>query len=158
MQNALSVGVVNCACHLCHQCYASSWIFLKRGLTFQQAAAGGEFHAEKRQSVFALAYFINRQNVWMIETGRSFGLTTETHQGFARVGMIGKNPFQRDDAARMPLTCAINNAHSAAPDLIEDLIIAQSPIGVAHIHFIEHAFQTIVVVSLGAEAAIEQAV
>ena len=48
--------------------------------------------------------------------------------------MISKNPFQCDDATRMPLTRPVNYAHSAAADLIQDLVIAQAPVGVAHIH------------------------
>jgi len=47
--------------------------------------------------------------------------------------VISQNLLHRDDAARVPLPRAINDAHAAAADLFENLIITQPPIGVAHI-------------------------
>jgi hypothetical protein len=60
----------------------------------------------------------------------------------------------------MALACAVNDSHSAAADLIENLIIAQSPICVPNVDFIEGGFQRVVfvVASLSAQSAIEEAI
>ncbi len=59
---------------------------------FLQAAASRILHGEKRESVFALADFIDRKNIRMIETGRRFSFPPETFQRFARIRVIG-HPF-----------------------------------------------------------------
>ena len=60
----------------------------------------------------------------MIETCRGFRFTAKTHEGVVGISVMGQNAFERDDAARMTLPYAINNAHSAAADLFQNLIIA----------------------------------
>jgi len=56
----------------------------------------------------------------------------------------------------MPLPGAINNPHPATPDLFQNLIIAQPPIGIADIDFSKHVLQRFAVVSISAETATEQ--
>src|SRR5437016_4146869 len=107
-----------------------------------QAAASRKFHAEGGKAVVVIAHFINGQNVWMIEPRCSFGFTAETHQCLLRIGVITQNALQRDYAPRVPLTRAINNAHPAAADLFEDLIVAKSPIALTDIDLADHVFDT----------------
>ena len=50
----------------------------------------------------------------MIETRCSFCFPTKARQGLGRIGVITENAFERDDAPRELLSCAINHTHSAA--------------------------------------------
>jgi hypothetical protein len=54
---------------------------------------------------------------------------------------MGQNSFQRHDPTRVSLSRPINDAHPAAPDLLQNLIIAYSPIGVTPIDFAEHVIK-----------------
>jgi hypothetical protein len=49
----------------------------------QQASAGGELHAEKRQPVFAYAYLVDGQNIWMIKTGYCLRFSLKADQRIA---------------------------------------------------------------------------
>jgi hypothetical protein len=44
------------------------------------------------------------------------------------------------------------------PDLVENLIITQPPIGIAHIDLIEHVLQRFIIRSVGSQTPIEQAI
>jgi hypothetical protein len=56
------------------------------------------------------------------------------------------------------LPCAIDDAHSAPPNFLEDLIIAEPPLGVADIDFGEHLIQRFGGVGIGFQTALEQAI
>src|SRR5439155_6230781 len=96
-------------------------------------AARREFHAEKWDAVLAFAHFVDRQYVRMIETRHRLRFTPKTRQRLTRIGVIIQDTLERDDPARMPLPRTIDDAHSTAPDLFQDLIIAELPIAVVHI-------------------------
>jgi hypothetical protein len=70
--------------------------------------------------------------------------------------VISQNALQRDDAARVSLAGTINDAHTATPDLLEDLIISQPPTGVAHIDSSEFVSKHFVVASLSVQPLMEQ--
>ncbi len=44
------------------------------------------------------------------------------------------------------------------PDLFENLIIAQPPIGIAHINFSQHVFQRFIIRSIRSQTPIEQTI
>ncbi len=44
------------------------------------------------------------------------------------------------------------------PDLIENLIIAQPPIGIAHIDLREHVFERFIIRSIGSQTPTEQTI
>src|SRR5207247_1166083 len=56
----------------------------------------------------------------------------------------------------MPLARAINDTHSTAPDFFQNLIIAQSPVGIAHIDFSKHILKRFTVMAVGAQTLREQ--
>ena len=58
----------------------------------------------------------------------------------------------------MPLAGTINNPHAAMPDLVENLIIADPPIGIAHIDLSEHIFQRFIIRSIGSQTSTEQTI
>jgi hypothetical protein len=66
----------------------------------------------------------------------SFAL--KSFNGIARISVNAQDPFQSNDALRISLAGAIDHAHSAAPDFLKDLIIANPPFGTAHINFVQH--------------------
>src|SRR6266705_1972881 len=115
-----------------HKPDAFAWFTAQSRPGFLQAAPSRILHGEKRQPVFALADLIDGKNIRMIETGRGFSFTPEAFQRFARIGLIGDYALERDDPARMPLTRAINNAHSAASDFLQNFVVADAPVRVLH--------------------------
>ena len=92
----------------------------------------------------------------MIEPCCSFSFTAETHQRLLGIRVISQNALQRDDAARVSLAGAINDAHSATADLFEDLIIAQPPTGVAHIDSSQFVFKHFIVAGISVQTLMEQ--
>ena len=121
--------------NLGHQRHDPPRIIPKAASDILQAPARCEFHAEERQAVVAFAYFVDRQNVWMIEAGCCLRFAPETGKRFARIRVKAQNALQRNDSARMTLARAINDAHPAATDFFQDLIIANAPVGIANIDF-----------------------
>src|SRR5712691_7948747 len=55
---------------------------------------------------------------------------------------MSEDPLDRDDPARMPLPSAVNHTHATAPDLLQDFVISEMPLGVRHVRFGEHAFES----------------
>ena len=128
----------------------------QRGTDLLQTSARREFHAEERKAVFALAHFVDRQNVRMIEARGGLRFAPEARQGFAGVGVIPQDPLHGDDAAGMALARAIDHAHAAAPNFLQDLIIAESPLGVSDINFVQHRIERFGTLDIRVEAALEQ--
>ena len=58
----------------------------------------------------------------------------------------------------MPLAGTINNSHPTMRDLVENLIIAEPPIGIAHIDLREHVFQRFIIRSIGSQTPTEQTI
>jgi hypothetical protein len=141
MQDPLRMRVLHRSRHFRHQCDCSPRFTAQRWGRIQQAAPTGKLHAKKWQPIVAFAYFINWQNVRMIEARCSLRFTPESCQRFLRIGVIRQDSFQRDDAARMPLPRPINYPHPTAPDFFQNLIISYTPIGVTYIEFPEHVIK-----------------
>src|SRR5207247_2508440 len=158
MKDALDMRVLHCTRDLGHQSHDSARVIPKAPRYVLHASAGCKFHAEERQPVFGFAYFIDRQDVWMIETGGCLGFAPKTGKRFARVRVKAEDAFQRDDAARMSLTCPINDAHAAVGNFLQDLIIADPPIGVVDIDLIENSLQRLGSFSFAPEAAAKQTI
>ena len=77
----------------------------------------------------------------MIETSGGFSFTFESFQSVARIGVIRHDAFERDDTPRVPLASAIDDAHTAAADFLQNLIIADPPMGVLHFVFGQDRFE-----------------
>jgi hypothetical protein len=58
----------------------------------------------------------------------------------------------------MPLAGTINNSHPAMPDLVENLIITEAPIGIAYVDLSEHVFQRFIIRSIGSQTQTEQTI
>jgi hypothetical protein len=110
-------------------------------LVLRQSSARGEFHTKERKTIFAFAYFVDWQNVWMIETGGSFGFATETHERVARVTVMTQDTFEGDYTTRMALPGPVDNAHPATTDLFKYLIIPDPPVDILDIDLVECVFQ-----------------
>jgi hypothetical protein len=74
-----------------------------------------------------------------------------------RICLVTKDAFQRYDALRKSLARAINDAHTASSDFLQDLIIADAPISIAHVDFVEHLLQSLRCLGFDIEAAKEHA-
>src|SRR5262245_1366107 len=91
MQNPCGMGVLNRTADFSHQRDGAAW-FPRRSLCgLDQAAASSKFHTEEGKVVFALAHFINGQNIWMIKMCRRLRFTPETLQRLMRICVIGKD-------------------------------------------------------------------
>jgi hypothetical protein len=58
----------------------------------------------------------------------------------------------------MPLAGTINNSHPTTPDLVENLIITEAPIGIAHIDFSERVVQRFIIRTIGSQAQTKQTI
>src|SRR2546429_553760 len=107
MKNAFAVRVLNGPCDLGDEGHALAWFVPQRRAHFLQTAAGRELHTEEWEAVFALAHFVDRQNVRMIEARRRLRLATEASKGFAGIGVIPQDPLYSDNATGMALAGAV---------------------------------------------------
>src|SRR5579885_1791184 len=137
MQDALAMGVLNRPRDFGNERDGSARLATQRSGRVEQTSAARELHAKKREAVFAFADLVNWQNIWMIEAGRGLSFAAEPHEGLLAIGVVGQQLFDRDDPVGMPLTRSINDAHAAAADFLQDLIIADVPVGILHIDFAE---------------------
>src|SRR5213592_47310 len=94
----------------------------------------------------------------MIKARRGLGFAPKTGERFARIRVKVQNALQRNDAERMSLTCPINDAHAAAPDFFQDLIITNPPVGIADINVIENSLQRLGSFSFAPETAAKQTI
>src|SRR5262249_41106311 len=140
-----------------HQRDAPSRFVAQRGRGIYQAAPNRQLHIEKRQAIIGLAHLVDRQNIWMIETRGGFRFQTKPSKRFARLGLKTEKTLQRNDASRMTLARPIDDAHAAATNFFKDLIVADAPIGVAKIDFIEHCLETFLPLDIS-EAALQQTI
>src|SRR6187401_2420089 len=124
MENPTVVGVFDRMRDFRHQLHAFPRFIPQRSRVLLQASLLCELHAEKRQAVLAFAHFINRKDVWMIQTGHSLCFSSETLQRSVRISAITKDALYRDDAPGMSLPGAIDHAHAAAADLLENFVVA----------------------------------
>ena len=124
----------------------------KAGAASSKLPPGCVFHAEKRQPIFALADFVDRQNVGMIETGGGFGFAAEARQRLARIGVMAEDAFERDDATGMALPGAINYPHATACDLIQNLIVAETPLRVVKVDLTEDGSEPFAITSFASES------
>ena len=81
------MGVLQCARYLGHQRNCATRLPAQCGGRFEQTAAASKLHAKEGQPLFALAYFINRQNVRVVELGRSLSFAPKAHQRLPRIGV-----------------------------------------------------------------------
>lgn len=158
MEDAFAVRVLNGARDLGDERDALPRIVSQSRGDFLQAAARREFHAEERKAVFAFAYFVDRQNVRMIEARGGLRFATKTRQGFAGVGVITQDPLYGDNATGMALARAVDHSHSAAADFLEDLVVAEPPVLVWEGDFREGGYESVSrTLVVGLKPGLEQA-
>src|SRR5262249_23311980 len=80
MQNPFGMGVLNRMADFSHQCDRAARFPSKSPPRLDQATASGKLHTEERKLVFALAHFINGQDIWMIKMCRRLRFAPETLQ------------------------------------------------------------------------------
>ncbi len=124
MQNTVLVSVVDGACHFRDQVNRApdGHRFARDYLV--ELSPFDEFHAEITRTI-ALTDFVNRDNTWMLETGRSFRFTTETFQMRFGGPISQTDHFERHSAIETFLTRAIDYALTAATDFFLDFVIAK---------------------------------
>src|SRR5882724_898511 len=93
MQDASDMCVLHRARHPGHQRSGTARLATESRCGLDQAAASGKLHAEERKLVFALAHFINGQNIWMIEVSGRLRFAPETGQRLLRIRVISKDAF-----------------------------------------------------------------
>src|SRR5262245_48081120 len=96
---------------------------------FQQSSTGRMFHCKEGQAVSSFAQLIDRQNIWVAKARYRHSFASEPADRVARISVNRQDAFQSDDALRVSLARSINHAHSATPDFLKDLVIADAPLG-----------------------------
>jgi hypothetical protein len=127
MEDAFAMRVLHGPRYLSHERDAFPWIISLREASFCQAAAGRKFHAEEGQSIFALADFVDWQNVWMIKARSRLRFAPKAREGFVGGSRITQDSLDSDNATRMTLTRAINNSHSSSSNFFENFVVPKSP-------------------------------
>src|SRR5580698_2883684 len=87
-----------------------------------QRLAVEEFHGNKWLPVM-FVNFINRADIRMIQSGRGAGLAFESFEHFAIAGSFLGKEFQRHEAAQARVFSLVNDAHPAAAQLLEDMVV-----------------------------------
>ena len=157
MENSLPMRVLHGARDLRDQPNAFARLVTQGRPDFLQAPARRVFHAEVGHAFVGLAYFVDRENVGMIETGRGFGFAPETRQRLARIGVITQDPFQGHDPAGMPLPRAVDDSHPAAPDLFQDFVVPQPPLRIWDRYLVERLREPHRVRTFGSDSRLQQA-
>ena len=141
VKQALFVGKLDCTRHFRHQFDAFARVFAQRRSDVAQAPACSPFHTEIGQAVIALADFVDRQDVRVIETGCGLCFAAEPLEPFVTVRVVAQHSLQGNDPLRMALPRPINNTHAAAADLTENLVVTEPPFLVRQINLREHALK-----------------
>src|SRR5262245_47740423 len=95
-------------------------------------------HCKERQAVSSFSQLIDRQNIWVAKARYRHSFASEPADRVARISVNGQDAFQSDDALRVSLARSINHAHSATPDFLKDLVIADAPTRAPNIYFLQH--------------------
>jgi hypothetical protein len=122
------MGMFDGARHFRHDAHAVARSAGEGRAEIAQAAARRELHAEVGQTLCVFTYFVDWQNVRMVETRRGLHLATEALDPLAVIRTRNEHAFQRNNPAGMALPCAINHPHPAAPELVQNLVITETPI------------------------------
>jgi len=86
-----------------------------------QVHAVHELHEDEKQPVVRAAEIVNGDDAGMVELGEGAGLAGETVGEGGIVAEGAGEDFQRDEAVELALARAIDRAHAAAPDDLENL-------------------------------------
>src|SRR6202008_1647554 len=89
---------------------------------------------------------------------RRFSFASQPNECFLRFGLVTEDPFQCYDPFRMTLARAIDDAHSTAPDFFQDLIVANPPIGIAHVDYMENLLKCLRGFRFAVDSAMEHAI
>ena len=102
--------------------------FLRLALKFcdsrGQAAAIRELHAVEGRAIF-FSNCVDRQDTLVVQSRGCFCLSTESRNGAVGIHVSGQDHLQRDNAPREMLPRAVNDAHSAARNFLEQLEISE---------------------------------
>ena len=156
MYDALEMRVLHCPRDLDHKPNDPTRVITKTWCGVQQTTSRSKFHGEKRQAVFGFAHLVDGEDVWMIKTRRRLGFATKTSKCFTRISVKAQDALQGNDPARISLARAIDDAHSAAPDFLQNLIIAEAPTSFRKIDLFKHVLQGFCGFNLALEPLIER--
>jgi hypothetical protein len=92
----------------------------------REAPAVDQLHREVEPPL-VLADLVNGHDVGVIELGRVLGLGAEARDLLGRRQVAGENHLQRDHAVEPDVPRLEHHAHSSAGDLLDQLVIAESP-------------------------------
>jgi hypothetical protein len=82
-------------------------------------------HGDEKLPVVGLANFIDRADIWMIESGGGLRLLHEPLTRFVFVGSreVGREKFQRHAPFQAHVLGAVHHAHSAPPEMRQDPVV-----------------------------------
>src|SRR5438128_2836450 len=124
MENAALVGMMDGAGHRGEQPRGAALIAAEALEVIGEAAAFEQLHAEEG-GASEIADVVDRHDVGMIEIGRLFSLVAEALDLLRRGTRTGQNHLQGDDAIETLLPRFVDDAHAAALDLVEELVVAE---------------------------------
>ena len=143
MQDSALVCVIDRARDLGHESSTLVRLRLQARRGGAQTSTAREFHAVKGQPFLALPDLVNRQDVGMIELRHRFGFAAKTDERLGRLGLIGEDAFEGDNAAGVTLPRTIDHAHPAAADCFQDFVVPELPVSIFDFRFREHTGETL---------------
>ncbi len=120
MKDAVLVRVVDGARDRGDKARGRAWLHELAGF-FPERPAVRELHAVERMS-FAFAGLVNWQDVRMIEARDGFRFRAKTFHHPGRSRLFCEDHFYRDLALRAVLDRAIDHAHPAARNLLDQIV------------------------------------
>ena len=87
-----------------------------------QGRAVQKLHDNERLP-FVLADFVNRADVWMVQRRCGTGFAAEAFQCLRVVGYVLGQKLQRNEAAKLSVLGLVDDAHSAAPEFLDDAVV-----------------------------------
>ena len=139
MKHAMLVSVMHGACHLGNEeCRMSNveLAFRLLGLpichlefaarnSLGQVAALDELHAEVRLAVVD-ADLVDRHDAGVVEAGGGLRLQAEALHVVSGSELTGEDHFQGNRAVEAHLACFVDDAHAAARNLLQQLVVAKT--------------------------------
>ena len=122
MQDAASVGVLDGLRHAPQQLRRPPGV--KMLAVASEAAALDELHGEEGLPL-VLADLVDGHDVRVVELGGGLGLGLEAPQVGRGGELAGENHFQGDDPVERRLPRLVDDAHAAAGDLFQQLVVAE---------------------------------
>ena len=142
MEDAVLVRVLHGERHVVQPARGETRSERLTGDDFVQGPSVHDLHDEERNAV-SVSDFVNGDEIRMLQPRGDERFVAKARTSFTTGEITARQGFDRDEALQGPLARAPDHAHSAAADLLEQLVVAeQAQRGTIRPVFLRHAERT----------------